>query len=247
MELHAASRVVHSNGLPFPHLPGACCHQPAAAAPPRHLLRSAGHSLQYQGLSFLNPGGGLPIFFGQATAALPAAPAPLKPVRTVPVASGAQYNLNLALGNCRIDTISSYVGVGEAAKHPLSAGCACTEGTGAPAPGVACQPRVTGCAVQVYCPNDGSAGTSPGEQFVMFSTAMDSGTALSNTPALIKSVKTGMFCRTVTAPDGLTKVSCDATPQVRPWGWRPGGAVEIWHLGSEAAIAGTVGMLASAP
>jgi hypothetical protein len=60
----------------------------------------------------------------------------------------------------------------------------------------------------VYCPNDGSgAREAIGEQFALFSLS-SGGDLASNTPvkpgsdAVIKSLKTGMFCRSVVAPDG---------------------------------------------
>jgi hypothetical protein len=61
------------------------------------------------GLLLIDPGGGQAIYFGAPSAQAPAAPLTFASSAAVPVASGAQYLINLALGNCRTDNASSYV------------------------------------------------------------------------------------------------------------------------------------------
>jgi hypothetical protein len=64
----------------------------------------------------------------------------------------------------------------------------------------------------VYCPTDSSDGSSASEQFTFYSNSLDQGSALTaGSTMLIKSIKTGMFCRVITASDGLTKIKCDVT------------------------------------
>jgi hypothetical protein len=74
------------------------------------LLTYTGYSLSTaEGRPFLNPGGSSPIYFGDPSARVPAAPLAFTSSAAVPVASGAQYNINLAFGNCRTDSASTYV------------------------------------------------------------------------------------------------------------------------------------------
>jgi hypothetical protein len=84
------------------------CDRDAAAR--ATLLNYTGYGLTTaDGQPFLNPGGGQAIYFGAPSAQAPAAPLSFTSLAAVPVASGAQYLINLALGNCRTDNASSYV------------------------------------------------------------------------------------------------------------------------------------------
>lgn len=237
------------------------CDQDTAAGATQFTY--AGHGLQYNSLPLLNPGAPSPAYFAAPTMELPALPVPVRPAQQVPLASSANYVINLNYGNCRVDDVTSFVSHGAAGpvavmllapvhqgwfcllrdlpvlRHrvPHAAAAASNPATVPPHIDIQLHPLLAVAAAhrrpaslcmcscrnlltlqpachvpQVYCPADGSDGSSAGEQFTFLSTSLPPGTTLApGSPMLIKSVKTGMFCRAVTGSDGLTKIKCDVS------------------------------------
>lgn len=71
--------------------------------------------------------------------------------------------------------------------------------------------RVESVDGYVYCPKGNStSGTSQPEQFVVFSAGQIAGaTIAAGSSTIIKSIKTGLFCRAVTLENGQRQIKCD--------------------------------------
>jgi hypothetical protein len=62
----------------------------------------------------------------------------------------------------------------------------------------------------MYCPTNGSVTNSLSMQFAAFSTDLNPGSVIRvGSQILLKSLKTGMFCRLVSGPTGQQEVRCD--------------------------------------
>jgi hypothetical protein len=62
----------------------------------------------------------------------------------------------------------------------------------------------------VVCPSTSTSGKNSSEQFVIYSANQVTGAVISSgSPTLIRSVRTGLFCRSVTLPGGQRQIMCD--------------------------------------
>jgi hypothetical protein len=62
----------------------------------------------------------------------------------------------------------------------------------------------------VKCYNSSSSGKTASEQFVVYTASLVAGALIApGTTTLIRSVKTGLFCRTIALPTGSTQIQCD--------------------------------------
>jgi hypothetical protein len=69
---------------------------------------------------------------------------------------------------------------------------------------------VQGVDTYVVCPSSSTSGKNDSEQFLVYSVSLSAGATISSgSPTLIRSVRTGLFCRSVTLPTGERHIKCD--------------------------------------
>jgi hypothetical protein len=82
----------------------------------------------------------------------------------------------------------------------------------------------------VVCPSTSTSGKNSSEQFVIYSASQVTGAVISSgSPTLIRSVRTGLFCRSVTLPSGQRQIMCDVADaaQASSGALRLGGAARM--------------------